>query len=261
MEKCLFSYEIRSQSRRLKTLTTRELDQSELNKFKGIGVVTVSSYSAIPDKKGQCQWTITFETLAGHVPPIRVAKPNIMDFNTSVLLMSGDRVEVVDDFIRGTSLKLSGSFSLEWDGVRTGYIPFDASAAQLKWALSSSTNIGKISAHRSGPDINDGYEWYVTFIASQRPLPLIVADGLDLEGTMASVTISNYIEGSSPPFNGPDNQYKVTSDLYVVATGLKQGIRYFFRVSASSAISVGPTIETWPPSAYLYLVLRECHQT
>jgi len=83
--------------------------------------------------------------LAGDVPPLRVARPNTWDFNSFAVLLNGDREDAIDDWRRGTSQKLSGSFSLEWDGMRTGYIPFDASATQLKWALTSTISIGNIS--------------------------------------------------------------------------------------------------------------------
>ena len=88
--------------------------------------------------------------------------------------------------------------------------------------------------------------YYILIVPEAFPTNL--KDGLYLTCSVASVTVSKHIEGSPPPFDGPDYQYSIISDLNVIARGLKQGIEYFFRVSASNAVSQGPGIETWPSS-------------
>ena len=72
-----------------------------------------------------------------------------------------------------------------------------------KW-LDALKNIGDFSVNRLGPDENGCYTWDVTFISDLGPLPLLVADDLDLTGTVASMSVSKATTGMLPPFDGPD---------------------------------------------------------
>jgi hypothetical protein len=84
------------------------LIQSELSKLNSIGVVTVSPQSPVPDGSGQCVWEVTFESKAGNVPSIKVAKSGTNRFSNSATMNSGDRIVVTDDTVRGTSIPVSG---------------------------------------------------------------------------------------------------------------------------------------------------------
>jgi hypothetical protein len=226
------------------------LIQSELSKLSSIGVVTVSPSSPIPDSFGQCVWEVTFESKAGNVPSIEVAKSGTSNFSTTATLNSGNRVVVTDDTVRGTSIPVSGDFRLEFDGQVTGYMPYNASPDEMKTALDSLSNIGHVAVTRTGPDVNRCYTWDVTFISDLGPLPLIVPDDLDLRGTVASMSVAKATVGVLPPFDGPDYGSQLitdVTDLSLVIPELKQGIPYYIRISAASQMGFGPSIMPYPP--------------
>mmetsp|Transcript_25263 Transcript_25263/g.52844 ORF Transcript_25263/g.52844 Transcript_25263/m.52844 type:complete len:1508 (+) Transcript_25263:155-4678(+) len=226
------------------------LIQSELSKLSTIGTVTVSPASAVPDNFGQCIWEITFENKAGDVPTLEVARSGTSLFSTDAELNSGNRIIVTDNTVRGTSEPVSGDFRLEFDGELTGYMPFDASSELMKSSLDALTNIGDVSVTRFGPDVNRCYTWDVTFISDLGPLPILVADDLDLEGTVASMSVSKATVGDLPPFDGPDYGSRVvtdTSELSILIPELKQGIPYYVRISASNSLGTSPSIMPYPP--------------
>jgi hypothetical protein len=227
------------------------LIQSELSKLSSIGVVTVSPQSPVPDGSGQCVWEVTFESKAGNVPSIEVAKSGTNSFSTSATMNSGDRIVVTDDTVRGTSIPVSGDFRLEFDGKVTGYMPYNASPEEMTAALDALDNIGHVLVTRTGPDVNRCYTWDVTFISDLGPLPLLVPDDLDLRGTVASMSVAKATVGALPPFDGPDYGSRLiadtNSDLSVVIPDLKQGIPYYVRISASSQLGSGPSVMPYPP--------------
>eukprot|EP00804_Cyclotella_cryptica_P021433 CCRYP_005783-RA/>CCRYP_005783-RA protein AED:0.00 eAED:0.00 QI:831/1/1/1/1/1/3/2372/6166 len=226
------------------------LIQSELSKLSSIGVVTVTPLSPVPDSFGQCVWRVTFESKAGDVPSIEVAKSGTDMFSTVADLNSGNKVTVTDDTVQGTSLPVSGDFRLEFDGEVTGYMPFDASHEELKAALDALSNIGHVVVTREGPDVNRCYTWDVTFVSDLGPLPLLVADDLDLKGTVVSISVSKAVVGVLPPFNGPDYGSQVitnTTDTSLVISPLKQGVAHYVRISAHSQMGAGPSIMPYPP--------------
>ncbi|KAL9189871.1 hypothetical protein ACHAXT_009546 [Thalassiosira profunda] len=226
------------------------LIQSELSKLSTIGTVTVTPVSAEPDSFGQCAWEITFESKAGNVAAIEAARSGTSDFSTDAELNAGNRIIITDDTVRGTSFPVSGDFRLSFDGELTGYMPFDASPALVKSSLDALSKIGEVSVTRLGPDVNSCYTWDVTFVSDLGPLPLLVADDLDLEGTVASMGVFKSTVGALPPFDGPDYGSLVVSDradLSVVIPDLRQGIPYYVRISASNALGASPTIMPYPP--------------
>ena len=99
---------------------------------------------------------VTFETKSGDIPAIKVAKSGDVAFGTSASLESGDMISIEDDTTRGTSVPLSGDFTLEFDGQRTGYLPHDATAEQMRAALEDLSAIGDVSIQRHSQDVNNG---------------------------------------------------------------------------------------------------------
>lgn len=90
----------------------------------------------------------------------------------------------------------------------------------------------------------------MTFINNLGPLSLLLADDLDLKGTVASAWVSRMVVGVLPPFNGPDfgsQTITVSSKLSVIASPFKQGITYYFRVTAVNALGSGPAVMPQPP--------------
>lgn len=226
------------------------LIQSELSKLSSIGIVTVSSMSALPDEFGQCTWNVTFESKAGDISPLEVARSGTSDYSTDTELNSGNRVIVTDDTVRGTSKPVSGDFRLKFDGELTGYIPHNASPELVESSLDSLPNIGDVSVTRLSPDVNGCYSWDVTFISDLGPLSRLVADDLDLTGTVASISVSKIVEGALPPFIGEDYGHAVvqgTQDLSILIQNLKQGIPYYVRISALNALGASPSIMPYPP--------------
>ena len=227
------------------------LIQSELSKLSTIGTVTVTPTSAFPDDLGQCTWDVTFESKAGNVDSIEVARSGTTEFSTEAELNSGNRIAITDNNVQGTSTPVSGDFRLQFDGKLTGYMPYNASAELVKASLDGLSTIGQVSVTRHGPDVNRCFIWDVTFVSDLGPLPLIVADDLDLRGTVPSMSVYKATVGKLPPFDGPDYGSLVvednTDDLSTLITQLKQGIPYYVRISASNALGYGPSIMPYPP--------------
>ena len=227
------------------------LIQSELSNLDSIGIVSVSPQSPIPDNFGQCTWDVTFESKAGNIPSIEVAKSGRNDFSSSAILNSNNKVTVTDDTVRGTSIPVSGDFRLDFDGEVTGYMPYNASPQEMKAALDALDNIGQVAVTRTGPDVNRCYTWDITFVSDLGPMPLISPDDLDLRGTVASMSVSKITVGALPPFDGPDYGSQLitdtVNDLSLVIPQLKQGIPYYVRISASSEVGYGPSIMPYPP--------------
>lgn len=227
------------------------LIQAELSKLPGIGTITVSSDSESPDAFGQCSWTVTFETKAGNIPPLLVSGVISDQYSTSATMLSGDVISVEDDLLKGTSVPLSGYFTLELEGQRTPYLPFDASAYEVRSALASIFPVGDIVVNREGPDENYGYIWDVTFVESLGTFDLLNPDFADLEGTASQVTVSRLMMGQEPPFDGPDyHSIFVENDAAeqsIYIENLDQGIEYYFRVTAFNAVGAGIPVFTIPP--------------
>jgi hypothetical protein len=58
---------------------------------------------------------------------------------------------------------LHGTFQLEYEGKKTAAIAHNASALAVKSRLEELSTISMVSVKRYGPNLNDGYIWYVTF--------------------------------------------------------------------------------------------------
>ena len=227
------------------------LIQSELSKLSTIGIVTVTPASVLPDELGQCSWNVIFESKAGNVDSIEVSRSGTSDFSTNAELSSGNRIVITDNVVQGTSIPVSGDFRLEYDGKLTGYMPHDASAELVKASLDALSTIGQVSVTRHGPDVNDCFTWDVTFVSDLGPLPLIVADDLDLRGTVPSISVYKATEGKLPPFDGPDYGSLVVQEdgdeLSSLIPHLKQGIPYYVRIRAENDLGFGPSIMPYPP--------------
>lgn len=88
----------------------------------------------------------------------------------SQLIDASDRSSVADvQAVRLSidhGLYVSGSFVLQFDGQRTGSIPFDASATEVETALESLCTIGDVSVSRDLGPANGGHNWLVTIVSA-----------------------------------------------------------------------------------------------
>jgi hypothetical protein len=119
--------------------------KATLESLSTVGTVTVTSAISGSD----CTWTVTFDSNSGALPLIRITA---VDDNGG----SGDTVAGVAAGATGTatqvtpssSVGLSGEFTLEFEGQRTGYISYDATAAEVEAALDALTTIGDVAVTR-----------------------------------------------------------------------------------------------------------------
>ena len=140
----------------------------------------------------ECAWEVTFESKAGDVASLEVARSGTSDFTideelTDAELNSGNRIVVTDDMERQS---LWSTFGLNMTVNKLVTCPtMHLRACQS--SLDALSNIGEVSVTMIGPD-SRCHIWEVTFISDLGPLPLLVADDLDLTGTGSmSMTKSN----------------------------------------------------------------------
>lgn len=135
----------------------------------------------------ECAWEVTFESKAGDVASLEVARSGTSDFTideelTDAELNSGNRIVVTDDMERQS---LWSTFGLNMTVNKLVTCPtMHLRACQS--SLDALSNIGEVSVTMIGPD-SRCHIWEVTFISDLGPLPLLVADDLDLTGTGINV--------------------------------------------------------------------------
>eukprot|EP00956_Cyclotella_meneghiniana_P006845 scaffold9207_cov84-Cyclotella_meneghiniana.AAC.6 len=82
--------------------------------MKGVGVMwtvdcDLSECSGQPrgdDRFVQCVWKLIFESKSGNVPSIEVAKSGRDSFSTLATLISENKVTVIDNTVRGTTIAI-----------------------------------------------------------------------------------------------------------------------------------------------------------
>ncbi|GMI24296.1 hypothetical protein TrRE_jg1654, partial [Triparma retinervis] len=105
---------------------------------------------------------------------------------------------------------------------------------------------------KSATDENGGKTWSVTFLSNLGDVSSLVVDSTSIEGTAASITVNEQTKGVSPPFNSAEYESTTVTDLSslsAIATSLRQGVNYYFRVAAMNAMGTGPASMANPPYA------------
>ena len=92
----------------------------------------------------------------------------------------------------GTSVAMGGDFALSFNGQRTGYMEYEATALTVKTALESLSTIGSVDVTRAGPDENSGFTWTVTFLTELGDVESIIIDDADLTGTVPTGSVEEY---------------------------------------------------------------------
>ena len=221
--------------------------KSTLEAMNTIGTVTTSCND--PGSGANIDWNVTFVSNAGDLP----------------LLGTSDGNTVVTEITAGTSTKIGGKFTVEFDGQRTKYLPVTTSAAAMKTALESLSTVGSVDVSRSDVTENDGYIWSVTFQTELGDVPMMTTDSKAMTGTLPNALVYESTKGVSPPFNStlggthPLNYDRMT-DLnslryYIVyhqkddyVEQLRQNVPYYVRVMAINSIGEGPFAVSSPRS-------------
>ena len=160
----------------------------------------------------------------------------------------------ISTVIDGTSEALGGSFTVSFDGQRTGFLPHDVSAIELKTALETLETGGIVDVERSDVDPNNGYTWYVTFLSRMDVDTLLETDTTSLTGTVAAASTNVEVAGVIAPFDSGSGGLALGSTVItdtdaraVVIDGLEAGVQYFVRVTASNIMGYGDAKYSSPP--------------
>ena len=106
--------------------------KTKLESLSTVGTVTVTVDSVV---NTGCVWKITFDTNAD-------AGAQAMTSSDTVPTQA-DSTAIVDA-TTGNAAALSGEFTIEFDGQRTGYLPHSASAGDVADALDQLSTIGDV---------------------------------------------------------------------------------------------------------------------
>jgi hypothetical protein len=226
--------------------------KAELERLTTIGVVTVTA--GTPSADGECVWDIEFDTNPGDIPLLQFTK------------ISGTGGGAVVLVTEGTSEKLGGDFTLEYDGQRTKYLPYDASAEEVEVALNALVTLGNVDVVRTGPYEDDGYTWTVTFKTDRGDLPTILVDTRALTGSIPIATVTEIVKGVAPPFNSldPENGLSLGSATISDLSDLSLSVAVCDRVflTTSKCPLRMPSVSVWRSTPRLHLkFLCRSHQT
>jgi len=229
--------------------------EAKVEALSNVGLVTVTCTTT--GVTNGFKWRVTFDTNPGNLATMTIGKTALTPADAA----AGTSISAEID---GTSAVLSGRYSVEFMGQRTGYLPYNVDANALKAALEGLSTVGTVEVVRSDPDESMGYTWTVTFTSDLGNehttignLPAMIVDGQALHGTVPQISVAEVRPGEFPPFNqGPADlalgSATVTDldSLTYTVTGLKQGVQYFVRVAATNDVGFGKTKIAAPPFAY-----------
>jgi hypothetical protein len=161
------------------------------------------------------------------------------------------RVEV-DRAVQGTRA-LDGYFTLSLLGKNTVKLPYDTSAYVMGSALESLKTVAlpdrtfNVRVSRSGPGVNSGYEWTITFHSHRGNLPLLKANSKILTGDGVSIVVSELVAGAIP-LGGTFslsiwNTSRTTELLFdVSANSIKRALQKLSGVGNVEVTREGPTL-------------------
>ena len=86
-------------------------------------------------------------------------------------------------------------------GGRTAYLPYNASAGDVKAALEAVPGVGIVDVARSAPAVDGGFTWVVTFVSAVGPQAPLEMDVGGLAGTFVAGSVTRTVPGVAPPFN------------------------------------------------------------
>merc|ERR1711871_1504541 len=162
--------------------------EKAINSLSNIGSCSVSR--SLPDRESGYTWTVTFTTNEGDLP---------LFTSTNSLTGTGAHISV-KEIQKGNTIK--GSFKLSYGTETTELIPFDApatgSSASVQSKLMQLSNVDSVVVTRSGPDVQNGYSWTITFQDPNMPgdLPLLKAHTELLSGVGVVGHVIEKVKGS-----------------------------------------------------------------
>jgi hypothetical protein len=165
-----------------------------LEALAAVGTVVVTR--AGPDYQNGFDWLVTFTSAvnSGNVPAII---PQYAGLTVSSVGASVNMMVVSQD-----GNQIGGKFTLKWTNAPsdsttaktgvTGYIPYNATAAQFEALLNGMTEsvlpTGSIAVSRTGPDGQLGYTWLVTFLENSPRTFSGVQNLFELDTTASQLT-------------------------------------------------------------------------
>ncbi|KAI9997870.1 hypothetical protein PInf_002127 [Phytophthora infestans] len=162
----------RHQTSTLTSYATPQEVKDSLETLDNIGKVAVMKTTQ--GLLGSCMWTIEFLDRVGDVPLLEVVSVSLGDSGSRDLFIG------VSETVKGQGAPLFGSFTPVVDGASTSLLSYDATEDEMMKALQAvPTSSDVLSVTRSGPFLNNAYEWRVTFAGFPSHVRSI---GTDLSG-------------------------------------------------------------------------------
>jgi len=172
---------------------TKESLEEILEALPNINDVTVSR--SIVDEQGGYEWLVTFVDPPGDVPQLTLA---------STSLSGGGAGVVITTPTPGN--EIYGTFRLGFGYESTVPIPYDATPDEVKSALEALIEVDVVQVKRTGPDVQNGYSWSITFVsdANTGDVPSLTINSSGLYTSNPS-TFSTFIctDGSLLPGGSP----------------------------------------------------------
>ncbi|RHZ10616.1 hypothetical protein DYB31_002620, partial [Aphanomyces astaci] len=138
----------------------------------GLTITVTDGTSALPAANiaaGERLWRVTFVN-SGDVPTLRLANNQLTGNGATIQVYAdGATLGSVVASVRGN--QVSGQFTLNVMGHVTDWIPYDASDTTVKQRLESLPNLGTVTVVRTGPTLQLGYVWTVTFSSNPGNFP------------------------------------------------------------------------------------------
>ncbi len=136
------------------------------------------------------EWYVTFSSEMGNVPTLEVSEYSAIG-----------PVPIADAFVTPVQDGniISGTFLLSFGGYSTLDIPHDATSAGMQASLQSLPSIESIEVSREGPDMQGGFDWYVTFTSSNQngDLNTMGWNSSGLGGVGSTLNVDTVVHGNS----------------------------------------------------------------
>lgn len=147
------------------------------------------------------KWLVYFHNVDYRFPVIKVAYNRL---HTASPLNSDYNATYVSVY-RATPLNtLGGTFALSLGGSVTPQIPFNASPDQFAQAIEALPDINAVGVTRSGPTLDLGYTWTVTFFATASFENGDIPELIPVTANLTGITIRNDPEGYLPSLLRPN---------------------------------------------------------